>query len=133
MARVLAVDDQPHMTYIIATWLTENGHEVVRATDGAAALERLRAEPFDVLVTDVDMPRMDGLSLLRQHDAVNRLRGVIVLTGRCDYQDLDPACGKEKVRLLPKPFSPTRLAQLVEELLSSEYSPNGTGDLVSAH
>ena len=133
MARVLAVDDQPHMACVIATWLTKNGHEVVCASDGAAALELLRAEPFDVLITDVDMPRMDGLSLLSHHDAVERLRGIVVLTGRCDYKDLDPSCCKEKIRLLPKPFSPSGLAQLVEQLLSSEFSPSPADDLIPTH
>jgi len=133
MARVLAVDDQPHMTYVIATWLTENGHEVVRASDGAAALELLRAEPFDVLITDVDMPRMDGLSLLSHRDAVDQLRGVVVLTGRHDYKELNPSCCSEKIRLLPKPFSPSGLAQLVEQLLSGELSPKATNELIPAH
>ena len=129
MARVLAVDDEPHMTYIIATWLTKNGHEVVRAPDGAAALELLRAEPFDVLITDVDMPRMDGLSLLSHRDAVERLRGIVVLTGRCDYKELDLSCPKEKVQLLPKPFGPSRLVELVEGLLSLESSPSATHEV----
>ncbi|MFQ5805739.1 MAG: response regulator [Phycisphaerae bacterium] len=130
MARVLAVDDQPHMTYIVATWLAENGHEVVRASDGAAALELLRAEPFDLLITDVDMPHMDGLSLLSHHEVMDRLVGIIVLTGRCDFQDLDASCCKEKIHLLPKPFSPSGLAQLVEGLIATEPSPSVTKDLV---
>jgi two-component system chemotaxis response regulator CheY len=132
MARVLAVDDEAHMTYVIATWLTENGHEVVRASDGVSALELLRAETFDVLITDVDMPRMDGLTLLSQRDAVDGLRGIILLTGRCDYKDLDPSCCGEKLRLLPKPFSPSGLAQLVNELLSQKYPANETNDLIAA-
>ncbi len=133
MARVLAVDDQPHMTYVIATWLTENGHEVVRASDGAVALELLRAEPFDVLITDVDMPRMDGLALLGHREAVEPLRGIVVLTGRCDYKELDAPWCKEKTRLLPKPFSPSGLAQLVDELLSAELSQSTTDDLIPTH
>ncbi len=113
MARILAVDDQPHMTCIIAHWLTEQGHEVVCASDGARALELLRTEPFDVLITDVDMPRMDGLTLLRQRDVVDRLLAVVVITGRSDYPDLNGASGNEKIHILPKPFSPSELARLV--------------------
>jgi CheY-like chemotaxis protein len=113
MARILAVDDQPHMTHIIAHWLTEQGHEVVCASDGARALELLRAESFDVLVTDVDMPGMDGLTLLRQRDLIDRLLAVVVLTGRSDYADLHGPPGGAKVHFLPKPFSPSELARLV--------------------
>ncbi len=129
VARVLAVDDEPHMTRVVATWLTKNGHEVVCASDGGAALELLRAEPFDVLITDVDMPHMDGLSLLSQRDVVERLRGIVLITGRCDYKNLVSSCPKEMVRLLPKPFSPSRLAEFVEELLALKSSPGAPQQL----
>ncbi len=129
MARVLAVDDAPHMTRVVSTWLTKNGHEVVCAADGGAALELLRAESFDVLITDLDMPHMDGLSLLSQREVLEQLRGVVVITGRCDYKNLESACPKEMIRLLPKPFSPSRLAEFVEELLSLNPSPSAPRQL----
>jgi DNA-binding NtrC family response regulator len=132
MARILAVDDQPHMTWVIANWLGKHGHEVVRAFDGAAAAERLRGESFDLLITDVDMPRMDGLSLLSERDAIDRLRGVVVLTGRQDYKELGSIYGKDKIHILPKPFSPSRLVQLVDKLLSDEHSPSAASDFAPA-
>jgi DNA-binding NtrC family response regulator len=119
MARILAVDDQPHMTCIIARWLARQGHEVVRADDGRAALELLRSQPFDILVSDVDMPGMDGLSLVAQGDVTARLRAVILITGRHDYRQLRPNC-RAALHVLPKPFSPNRLAQLIEEILENE-------------
>ena len=120
MARVLVVDDKPHITHVIASWLKTKGHDVSRADDGDTALELLRTETFDILVTDVDMPRMDGLSLIAHQDVVERLRGIVVLTGRDDYADLIATFSREKTRLLPKPFSPTRLTQLVDKLMSGE-------------
>lgn len=120
MARILTVDDQPHMNHVIATWLARNGHEVTRACDGREAWDLLRGEAFDILITDVDMPRMDGLTLINQPGVVDGLRGVVVLTGRHDYADLDSAVWREKVHFLPKPFSPSKLVQLVEKLIASE-------------
>lgn len=122
MANILAVDDQPHLTYIIANWLTKNGHEVVRASDGAAALELLLSRRFDVLVTDVDMPRMSGLELLSHREAVDDLCGIVVLTSRDDYRELGPSHCNDRIEFLPKPFSPTRLAELVEHFLSRRAS-----------
>jgi two-component system response regulator ResD len=122
VARILAVDDQPYVTRIIAGWLTRAGHEVLRADDGAAALKILHAEPIDILITDIDMPHLDGLSLLSHRAAVERLCGVIVLTGRSDYKELRWSHRGHTVHLLPKPFSPTRLAELVEQLLPREDS-----------
>ena len=130
MARILAVDDQPHMTHVIASWLAKMGHEVVRADDGLAALRLLRTRPFDILITDVDMPGMDGLSLLGYSDAVEPLRGIIVLTGRCDYKHLVPCSCSHKTHLFPKPFSPTGLTQLVEELVSAEVPQRVADELV---
>jgi len=118
MARILVVDDQPHVSRTIANWLTRAGHAVVRASDGAAALELLRAESFDILITDVDMPELDGLSLLRQSDVIGRLRGVVVVTGRHDHGTLAATHGRGSIHVMPKPFSPSRLAELVEQLLS---------------
>lgn len=124
MARILTVDDQPYMTRVISMWLGRQGHEVVRASSAAEALVRLRGGGFDLLITDVDMPEMDGLTLLSQPEVGRRLRGVVVITGRTDYSELVPP-GCAACRVLPKPFSPTRLAELVEEVL--EAAPLAAG------
>lgn len=118
MAKILSADDQPHMTYIISSWLTKLGHEVVRVEDGAAALERLDREHFDLLISDVDMPRLDGLSLLKECLDRHSLRGIIILTGRSDYEELRKSVDAPHVRLLAKPFSPRKLSQLVDGMLA---------------
>jgi CheY-like chemotaxis protein len=106
------------MTRVISMWLSQQGHDVVRAGSAVEALDRLRGQDFDLLITDVDMPEMDGLALLSQPEVGRRLRGVIVITGRTDYSELMPT-GCVACRVLPKPFSPTRLAELVHELLDA--------------
>lgn len=128
MARVLSVDDQPHMSHVIAIWLKKNGHEVVQADNGVTALELLRSGEFDVLVTDVDMPHMDGLTLISHRDAIARLRGVIVLTGRHDYEDLRASVPEGKAHVLPKPFSPSRFMLLVHEILSHQNPASATSE-----
>ncbi len=126
MAKVLAVDDQPHLTFIIYSLLTKNGHDVVRACDGVAALERLMAEKFDVLVTDVDMPRMDGLTLLSHREAVDGLCGIIVLTSRDDFRELGLSHCRDRVEFLPKPFSPIKLAELVDRFVLRQPAPSAS-------
>jgi CheY-like chemotaxis protein len=118
VARILSVDDQPHMTFVVESWLTRYGHQVVRAANGRQALQLLRSSEFDILVTDVDMPEMDGLTLLRHVDAAG-LRAAIVLTGRTDYGALNPQCATP-VHVLPKPFSPSVLVNLVRQLVTVE-------------
>ncbi len=126
MARVLAVDDQPHLTFIICSLLTKNGHDVTRACDGAAALEWLMAEKFDVLVTDVDMPRMDGLTLLSHHEAVDGLCGIVVLTSRDDFRELGLSHCHDRIEFLPKPFSPIKLAEVVDGFVHRREAPSAS-------
>ena len=120
--KILVVDDEPHMTLVLTTWLEKHSYDVTRADDGEVALELLRSQAFDVLITDVDMPRMDGLTLIGNLDAVDRLRGIIVLTRRCDHENLSSSCGGPNIRFAPKPFSPTGIVRMVDELMISEPS-----------
>ncbi len=64
--RILLVDDEELNREYMSELLEEKGYRVVTAVDGLDALDRLRAEPFDLLVTDLNMPRLDGLGLLRK-------------------------------------------------------------------
>ena len=122
MAKILVVDDQPHVTHVLSIWLHKNGHEVTRANDGHDALECLRSQAFDILISDVNMPRMDGLSLIKRCNEFTFLKGIIVLTGRNDFRDLDCRHSKQNIRFAPKPFSPTAIAREVDELMSSYVS-----------
>ena len=65
MARVLVVDDEPKLGRVVGQMLELDGHAVVRAGGGKEALARLSAERFDVVVTDLRMPEVDGLAVLR--------------------------------------------------------------------
>lgn len=126
MARILAVDDQPHLTFIIHSLLSKNGHDVTRVCDGVAALERLMAEKFDVLITDVDMPRMDGLTLLSHREAVDDLCGIIVLTSRDDFRELGVSHSCDRIAFLPKPFSPMKLSELVDRFVLHRTAPSAS-------
>src|SRR4030095_16454559 len=79
--RILLVEDEPNMARTLAKNLERAGYAVEQATEGQAALARLAEEPFDVVLTDLKMPGMDGMALLRElHDRRISL-APIVLTG----------------------------------------------------
>ena len=118
MARILVAEDQPHMSYLLWLLLTKRGHQVTRAADGCAALELLRSQSFDLLITDVEMPHMNGLTLITHRDVIDPLDGVIVITARCDFAKIKDANCCANVHVAPKPFSPSTLLRLVEELVS---------------
>jgi CheY-like chemotaxis protein len=124
MSRILVVEDDPHILRLISMWLQRQGHAVFEARNGLAARDLVRAEPVDILVSDINMPGMDGLALI---DAVMGegcvRRGVVVLTNRWDHAAIRDRLAEWGVQVLPKPFSPTRLSQLVEALATGGPTP----------
>ena len=64
-ARILVVDDESMMTDLLRRYLVESGYVVSVADDGREALEKLRAQEYDLLITDLRMPNLDGLQLLK--------------------------------------------------------------------
>jgi CheY-like chemotaxis protein len=107
---ILLADDSPLMRELLTAMLDAAGHRVEGAADGREALEMLKATPFDMVVSDVHMPRLDGLSLTRAirsdpalahlpvvlvtslADADDRERGLAAGANACmDKHTLDPA------------------------------------------
>ena len=80
MANILVVDDEEGIRSFIGEVLEDEGHRVVLAADGQAALEALARQSFHLLVTDLKMPRVDGMTLLTQAKAQRPELEVIVLT-----------------------------------------------------
>ena len=80
MARILVVDDDEGVRTFLAEALEADGYDVQQAADGAAAIRRLEAESFHVLVTDLRMPVMDGMALVRRARAEQPELEIVVLT-----------------------------------------------------
>ncbi len=68
MTSILAVDDSASLRQMVAFTLRSSGYEVIEAIDGVDALEKLRERSVDLVLTDQNMPRMDGLTLVRPDD-----------------------------------------------------------------
>jgi len=119
MARIVVAEDDRHISRVIALWLQKNGHEVLQATDGLKALEMIRTHRPDLLVTDVNMPGMDGLDLLEKCREESLLaHKAIVLTSRCDQMEIEARVQRLGAVVHPKPFSPMHLTEAVESALS---------------
>jgi CheY-like chemotaxis protein len=83
-ARILVVDDDPSIRLLVATCLAEEGFETQQAVDGADALAKLATGAYDAVVSDLQMPRLDGLSLLREIRRRGVAVPVIIHTARVD-------------------------------------------------
>ena len=117
---IVVAEDHEDILYVLRRALERAGHEVVAATDGAAALEAVRRHRPDVVVTDVDMPRMTGLDLCRAIRADEALRHipVVLASGSMLPGDARAAEVGANATLL-KPFLPAQLLSLVASLLPS--------------
>jgi CheY-like chemotaxis protein len=119
MARIVVAEDDRHISRVIALWLQKGGHEVLQAADGLKALDLIRAHRPDLLVTDVNMPGMDGLDLLEKCREESLLpHKAIVLTSRCDQMEIEARAQRLGAVVHPKPFSPMHLTEAVEAALS---------------
>ncbi|MFO0840310.1 MAG: response regulator [Phycisphaerae bacterium] len=121
MTRVLVAEDDAGIRRVISLWLTRQGYEVHAAQNGREALELFDCVRPTVLITDVNMPEMDGLTLIDALRTQGRdVKGIIVLTNRWDHTEIGQRLERTGVHVSPKPFSPARLAALVASITSGE-------------
>jgi DNA-binding response OmpR family regulator len=103
--RILIAEDEQRMAELLRRGLTEEGHRVVVAGDGASALDFARTNPFDVIVLDVMLPRMDGMTVARRLREVRNQTPILMLTAKDTAADVIRGldCGADDY--LTKPFS----------------------------
>ncbi len=125
MARLLLVDDDAGLLAVLTLAFGDAGHEVVCAADGREALDRLEAGDIELLVTDVNMPKLDGLALVRTLRGRGDPLPILVLTARDD--ELDEALGLELGAddYVTKPFSNRVLTTRVAALLRRQAIRGG--------
>lgn len=113
--RILVIDDQEAVRRLTERILRRAGHEVVTAGNAAEATEACRGADFDLLLTDIVMPDIDGESLATQLRTTQRGLAVLYMSGYAD----GPAFAFEDGATLPKPFTPELLLRSVDETLAS--------------
>lgn len=117
MARILVVEDEADIADFVRRGLTEAGHAVDLATDGADALDCAAATPFDLVVLDVMLPRMDGLAVCRTLRERGATVPVLMLTARDAVADRVRGLDAGADDYLVKPFAFRELAARVRALL----------------
>jgi two-component system, NtrC family, response regulator AtoC len=106
MKRVLVVDDEPGLRQSLGLLLTDAGYTVTAEQDGRRGLERAVAEPFDLVLCDVRMPAMDGLTFLRKYREGGGSALVIVMSAYGGEDAAIAAMKEGAYDYLPKPFRP---------------------------
>lgn len=102
--RVLIVDDEPSIRRTLYRWLTAQGYKCSEATDGINALEMLHENSYDLMISDIHMPRMDGLELLRQSRTIDHNLAVVMITAVDDRETPITALQRGAYGYIIKPF-----------------------------
>lgn len=124
--RVLLVDDEIHILRAAEFKIKRAGYDVRIACDGQEAWEQIEAQRPDILVTDCQMPRLDGHGLVARVRATESTRDlpVIMLTAKGFELNADELASRWQVlAVMPKPFSPRELLQMVHAALGEEGAP----------
>ncbi|WP_019138171.1 response regulator transcription factor [Peptoniphilus timonensis] len=108
MFKILVVDDEKSIREVIRTYAEFEGHEVVEATDGLDAIDKVREEDFDVIVMDIMMPKLDGFSSYKE---IKKIKNIPVLMLSARSEEYDKLFGFEIGidDYVTKPFSPKEL------------------------
>ena len=120
--KILVVDDQPYMHALMRHNLQRAGFEMIAASNGHEAIEAALRHSPQVIVMDVMMEGMDGLTALKhlKEDATTQNIPVIMITANAHQMTRDDAEKSGASLFLTKPFSPTKLLQEIQKLVSPD-------------
>ena len=115
---ILTIDDSRTMRDMLMMALVDAGYRVIQAVDGIDGLETLAAEGADVIITDINMPRMDGFGVIEgvRADPNHRATPVLVLTTESDAAKKQRARDAGATGWIVKPFDPAKLVEAVRRV-----------------
>ena len=120
MRSILAVDDSASMRKMVAFTLTGAGYHVVEAVDGQDAFDKAQTHSIDLVLTDQNMPNMDGLSLTRKLREHSKFKTVPILILTTESSDQMKQLGRSAgaTGWLVKPFDPPKLLEVTKKVLN---------------
>ena len=118
MAHILIVDDEERMRHLLSIILTRKGHRIEQAGDGVEALEMIESAPFDMVITDIKMPRLDGTGLLKKVMEMDIPCPVVFITAFATVESAVEAMRLGATDYITKPFEDSRILLTVERTLN---------------
>lgn len=126
MVRVLLAEDEDTVREFVSRVLTMNGHSVLEACDGAHAVELMNQHHFDLLITDIVMPVMDGISLALKVRATRPDVPILLMTGYANERQRAHNLAVLIEGLISKPFNKDQLMQAVNDALEGRERKRGS-------
>lgn len=122
---ILVVDDEEGARELFYTILSGEGYTVTLANDGSSALEQLRTGPFDLVITDIKMPNMDGLQLLQEMRRTGSKTDVIMVTAYGEVETYLKAMSLGAAEYINKPIRIKELKRIVHKVVSEKQQRSG--------
>jgi two-component system cell cycle response regulator CpdR len=119
LSRILLAEDDESMRGFLVRALQKAGYEVIDFANGEEAYERLKSEPFTLLLTDIVMPKMDGIELARRASELDPDLKIMFITGFAAVVLNNDMAAPKDARVLSKPFHLTDLVREVDRLLAA--------------
>ena len=117
MAYILVVDDEKKMRHLLSIMLERSGHNVAQACDGIEAFEKVQSTPFDMVITDIKMPRMDGTELLNKIKEQDLSCPVVFITAYATVESAVETMRQGAADYITKPFDEDHILLTVERTL----------------
>lgn len=119
ISRILLAEDDESMRGFLVRALKKAGYEVIDFANGEEAYERLKTEPFTLLLTDIVMPKMDGIELARRASELDPDLKIMFITGFAAVVLNNDVAAPKDARVLSKPFHLKDLVREVDRLLAA--------------
>ena len=119
MAKILITEDEDTLRMFVARALRLDGHETHEAGDGAEGLEKLTEGPFDLLLSDIRMPVMDGIELTHRAAAQFPEMKILLMTGYAEQRERADDLATKIVDVVQKPFALPEIRKAVAKALAS--------------
>jgi len=122
--KILVIDDEAHIRRVIEVKLKSQGYRVITARNGQEGLELIYSQQPDAVVTDINMPLLEGDKLCRMTDKLKEKRPflTVVITARISPEEQAWVCEMHDTQLMEKPFSPARLLECINTYFERQTS-----------
>ncbi len=117
--RILTVDDSRTMLSMLQHTLSGAGFEVIQAEDGQQGLDKLKTESFDVVITDINMPVMDGIEFIKNVRSSGKYQSlpILILTTESSREKRDQGRAAGGTGWIVKPFDPEKLISVINRVV----------------
>jgi DNA-binding response OmpR family regulator len=120
--KVLVIDDEAHIRRVIELKLIKGGYQVMMARDGVEGLAMIKTQQPDVVISDLNMPKLDGKTLCEQTNDLKKERPflTIIITARISSDEEDWIKKMDTTLFMEKPFSPSKLLECIDQHLDTQ-------------